>query len=365
MEASEQYMKRALRLAARARGRTSPNPLVGAVVVQAGRVVGEGYHRKAGTPHAEILALAAAAGKARGADLYLNLEPCSHYGRTPPCVDAIIAAGIDRVFVGMRDPNPLVNGRGLQILREAGIEVAEGILEDSCRKINEVFIKYVAAGLPFVILKGAATLDGRIAAETGDAKWISNEASRRYVHRLRDRVDAILVGAGTAEQDNPRLTTRLPGRRGKDPVRIIVDSTLRVSPDADIFSLESEAPTIVATTRGAPEHKRKALEAQGAEILAIDSPKRVDLGELMRRLAGREITSVLIEGGSRINTAALESGLVDKVIFFYAPRLMGGRKAPLLFGGKGVSSVQDAIAITHIRTRRFGDNIMVEGYVAK
>ena len=358
-------MRMALTLASRARGRTSPNPLVGAVVVKEGRVVGKGYHRKAGTPHAEVHALADAGNEACGADLYLNLEPCSHYGRTPPCADAIIAHKLKRVFVGMGDPNPLVNGRGLEKLRAAGISVQSDILEDECRKLNEIFITYMTAKRPFVFLKSAAGLDGRIAAETGDSKWISNEKSRHYVHQIRDRVDGILVGIGTVSQDNPSLTTRLPNGRGKDPARIIVDSRLSISPSAQVFTLDSKAPTIVATTEDAPSEKIKTLEALGAQVIVVPSRNQVDLCLLMQELAKREITSVLIEGGSRINTAALESGIVDKVLFFYAPRLIGGSKAPLLFGGKGVSSVKDAIELYDIRTRRFGDDVMVEGYVKR
>lgn len=356
-------MRLALRLAARARGRTSPNPMVGALVVRGGRIVGKGYHHQAGMPHAEVNALADAGEAAQGADLYLNLEPCSHYGRTPPCVDSIIASKVKRVFVGMGDPNPLVSGRGISKLRQSGLEVAVGVLEKECRKLNEIFIKYITTGRPFVILKSAVSLDGRIAAETGDSKWISNEQSRVCVHRLRDQVDAILVGVGTVLKDDPQLTTRLPHRRGKDPIRIVVDSTLKIPLDARILTVQSDARTIIATTRDAAPEKIHTLEARGAHVLVVPSQKTVDLDLLMEALGKQEITSVLIEGGSRVNTTALESGIVDKLVFFYAPRIIGGARAPLVVKGKGVSSVDDAVQVYRITVRKIGDDVMVEGYL--
>lgn len=360
----EQYMHIALVLAARARGRTSPNPLVGAVIVQDNRIAGKGYHHAAGLPHAEVNALGEAGAAARGADLYLNLEPCSHCGRTPPCADAVIAAGIKRVYVGMEDPNPIVSGRGIQRLRSAGITVEEGILEHACRTLNEVFIKHITTGLPFVVLKAAASLDGRIAAESGDARWISNEASRLYVHRLRNQVDAILVGIGTVLKDDPQLTTRIPGRRGKDPTRIVVDSRLRIPPRAKIFNSASTASVIIATTQDAPAAKIRSLEAQGAQVLVLPGRNQVNLPLLMASLGRQDITSVLIEGGSRINTAALASGVVDKVLVFFAPAIIGGTRAPLLVAGEGAPSVTQALRLHSIRTRRFGDDVMIEGYVA-
>nr|MBP7321984.1 bifunctional diaminohydroxyphosphoribosylaminopyrimidine deaminase/5-amino-6-(5-phosphoribosylamino)uracil reductase RibD [Deltaproteobacteria bacterium] len=355
----------ALALASRARGRTSPNPMVGAVIVKNNRIVGKGYHHRAGQPHAEVNALADAGPAAVGADLYLNLEPCSHYGRTPPCADAVIAAGIKRAFVGMEDPNPNVSGRGIQRLRAAGISVEAGICEAECRKLNEVFIKYISTGLPFVILKAATSLDGRIAAETGDSKWISSEASRAYVHRMRDEVDAILVGIGTVLKDDPQLTTRIPGRRGKDPTRVVVDSALRLSPQAKIFNPKSKASVIIATTQDAPSGKIRALEDHGAQVLVLPGRNMVDLPLLMAALGRQEISSVLVEGGSRINTSALASGVVDKVLLFYAPILIGGTTAPLLVAGKGVPSVDQALRLHSIRTRRFGDDVVIEGYVHK
>ena len=356
-------MRLALKLALRAKGRTSPNPLVGAIIVKNGKILGQGFHRQAGSPHAEIIALEKAGPQAKGADLYLNLEPCSHFGRTPPCVDAVIAAKIKRVFTGMRDPNPLVKGKGLKKLKAAGIEVMTGILEDECRKVNEIFIKYITTKQPFVILKTAASLDGTIGAETGDSKWITNDKSREYVHRLRDEVDAILVGIGTVQRDDPRLTCRIKSGKGKDPIRVVVDSSLKISLKAKVLNLKSQARTIVAATPKASPKKIKAIENLGAQVLVTPSKNRVDLKRLMRVLGKQGIASVLIEGGSGINTAALEAGIVDKVLYFYAPRIIGGIKAPLMVGGKGVSRVKKALLLRNIKTRRFGDDVMVEGYV--
>ncbi|MCD6353162.1 MAG: bifunctional diaminohydroxyphosphoribosylaminopyrimidine deaminase/5-amino-6-(5-phosphoribosylamino)uracil reductase RibD [Proteobacteria bacterium] len=355
-------MRLAIRLAARALGNTSPNPLVGAVIVKDGQIAGRGYHCRAGSPHAEINALKEAGNKAMGADLYLNLEPCIHYGRTPPCVDALLESRIKRVFVGMSDPNPLVNGKGIQKLREGGVDVKTGILEEECRKLNEIFVKYVTTQRPFVILKAATSLDGRIAAEGGDSKWITNEKSRQYVHQLRNQVDAVLVGIGTIERDDPMLTTRLQKRRGRDSVRIVVDSTLKISPRAKVLNLASNAPTLIATTPKASLKKIRAIENQGGKVIVIPSRKSVDLTLLMEILGKKDITSILIEGGSRINTSAFKAGIVDKVIFFYAPRIIGGKNAPLIVGGNGISKVKDSLVLHRIKTRRFGDDIMVEGY---
>jgi diaminohydroxyphosphoribosylaminopyrimidine deaminase/5-amino-6-(5-phosphoribosylamino)uracil reductase len=361
----DEYMWLAIKLALKAQGQTSPNPLVGALIVKNGIIVGRGFHCQAGTPHAEINALTEAGNKAQGAELYVNLEPCSHFGRTPPCVDAIIQKKIMKVFMGMVDPNPLVRGKGIRRLKEAGIEVATGILEKECRKLNEVFIKYITTKRPFVILKAAASLDGRVAAESGDSQWITNEKSREYVHQLRSTVDAVLVGIGTVKKDDPLLTCRLKNRQGKDPIRIVVDSTLSISPQAKVLNLNSQAPTIIATTPKAPLKKRALIEKKGARVLVIPSKDRVDLRLLMETLGKEEITSVLIEGGSEINTSALQSGIVDKVLFFYAPKIIGGKQAPLMVGGKGIARVKDALVLHNITTKRFGDDVMIEGYIKK
>lgn len=361
----EQYMRVALAQARKGVGRVSPNPLVGAVVVKGGEIVGLGYHRRAGTPHAEIHALAQAGQKARRADLYVNLEPCSHYGRTPPCVDAIIASGIKKVVMGMIDPNPLVAGRGMAALRRAGIEVCRGILEENCRKLNEIYIKYITQSLPFVILKVAASLDGKIATPSGDSRGLTGHASIRAVHRLRDQVDAILVGIGTVRADDPLLTTRLPGKRGRDPLRVIVDSRLRISPRARVFNPRSGAGVIIATTSRAPRARKERLERAGGVKVVIADGKagKVDLKGLMKVLGGLGVTSLLIEGGTGISTSALAEGIVDKVLFFYAPKILGGKSAYGITAGEGVASVREAFPLHNLTFRKQGEDMLVEGYI--
>jgi diaminohydroxyphosphoribosylaminopyrimidine deaminase/5-amino-6-(5-phosphoribosylamino)uracil reductase len=280
-------------------------------------------------------------------------------------VEAIIQARVKRAFIGMQDPNPLVNGKGIERLREAGVSIKTGILEEACREVNEIFIKYITTKRPFVILKAAASLDGRIAAVGGQAKWITNEQSRQYVHRLRNQVDAVLVGIGTVAKDDPVLTARLPNRRGRDPMRIIVDSTLKISAQAKVFNPLSQAATIVATTPKASPRKIRELEKKGGRVVVIPSPAKVNLQLLMKALGKEEITSVLIEGGERINTSALEEGIVDKVVFFFAPYILGGTKAPMIVGGKGVATVADGLRLERIKIRRFGDDVMVEGYLCR
>ena len=362
----EEYMRLAIRLAKKARGRTSPNPLVGALVVKEGEVVGKGFHQKAGEPHAEINAINNAGGKARGGELYINLEPCNHYGRTPPCTKTIIDSGIKRVFVGMEDPNEVVAGSGIQCLKDNGIYVQTGILREECQRLNETYIKYITEKRPFVILKSAASLDGKIATRVGDTRWITNEKSRAFLHRLRNDVDGILVGIGTIMADDPELTTRLNGRRGKDPVRIVVDSKLRIMLRAKVLNPESKAGTIIATTELAHKEKIKKLEELGARVLIVGSKEnRVDLRELMYELGKLEITSLLIEGGAEINASSLGSGIVDKVLFFYAPKIIGGADALGMVGGEGVEKLRDAINLKNIRVRRLGDDILVEGYINK
>lgn len=359
-------MRLAIRLARKARGKTSPNPLVGAVVVKEGEIVGKGFHQKAGEPHAEVNALNDAGEKARGGELYVNLEPCNHYGKTPPCTGMIIDSGIKRVFVGMVDPNEVVAGRGIRCLRDNGIHAKTGILKEECQRLNEVYIKYITEKRPFVIVKSAASLDGKIATRIGDTRWITNERSMGFVHKLRNEVDGILVGIGTIMADDPRLTTRLNGRRGKDPVRIVVDSKLRILLGAKVLNHESKAKTIIASTESADKEKVKKLEGLGAKVLIIGSKNnRVDLEELMHELGKLEIASLLIEGGAEVNASSLSSGIVDKILFFYAPKIIGGIKAVGLVGGEGVERLCDAIILKDIKVRRFGDDILVEGYVRK
>ena len=357
------FMRRALELAAR--GRTSPNPMVGAVIVKAGEIVGEGYHHKAGTPHAEVHAINSAGEKAKGAQLYVTLEPCCHRGRTPPCTKAIIQAGISSVVMAMYDPNPLVPGKGKAMLENYGITVQSGLLEQEARKLNEFYIKYITTGLPFVILKSAMSLDGKIATYTGKSKWITSETSRRKVHEIRDTVDAILVGIGTVINDNPSLTTRLMDRKGKDAVRIIVDSDARIPLPSKVLNLDSTAPTLIAVTPKALEDKISQLKSAGAEVIVIPERNdgRVNLKALMEGLGKREITSVMIEGGSEINASALKEGIVDKVMIFIAPKFIGGRTAPGLLGGQGIEHLSSAIGLRDIQVSKLGEDILVEGYI--
>ncbi|RII27148.1 MAG: bifunctional diaminohydroxyphosphoribosylaminopyrimidine deaminase/5-amino-6-(5-phosphoribosylamino)uracil reductase RibD [Geobacter sp.] len=355
----EKFMRRALVLARRGVGKTSPNPAVGCVIARNGVIVGEGWHRKAGTPHAEVHALAQAGDAARGADVYVTLEPCAHHGKTPPCAEALIKARVGRVFAGMVDPNPKVNGGGMAKLLTAGIPVEPGILEEECRRINEPFIKHVITGRPFVTLKSALTLDGKIATATGDSRWITNDRSRRYVHRLRSEMDAVMVGAGTVLADDPQLTARLPG--GKDPLRVVVDSTLRIPLHARLLHLDSPANTIIATT-STDVAKIGKLEAAGAEVLHCAAFNgHVDLADLLRQLGEKGVQSVLLEGGRELAGGALQRGLIDRFLLFYAPKIIGGDGVDP-FAGPGAGRIEDALRLTRIAIRRFGDDILVEGY---
>lgn len=357
-------MRRALELGAQAEGRTRPNPAVGAVVVRDDTIVGEGYHPAAGQPHAEIFALRDAAGLALGADLYVTLEPCSHQGRTGPCTEAIIAAGIARVFVGTQDPNPQVAGSGIRRLQEAGIQVEVGLCQSDCRRLIAPFAKHVTTGLPYVILKSAVTLDGQTATSTGDSQWISNTVSREEVHRLRDRVDAIMVGIGTVLSDDPRLTTRLPG--GRDPQRIVVDSHLRTPPEAALLHLDSTASTLIAHLAVAPQENRQHLVENGAELLeAAACDGHVDLHDLLEQLGRRGVQSILLEGGAQLNAAFLKAGLVDRMMVFVAPKVIGGSGGPGIFAGAGVACLADAVGLEEIRVSRFGDDVLIEGEVKR
>jgi diaminohydroxyphosphoribosylaminopyrimidine deaminase/5-amino-6-(5-phosphoribosylamino)uracil reductase len=357
----EHWMKRALLLARKGKGRTSPNPLVGAVLVKRGKVVGEGYHAKAGEAHAEIVALRKAGKEARGSTLYVTLEPCTHYGKTPPCAPAVIQAGVRRVVVGMVDPNPVVKGKGISALRKAGIDVHSGTLEKECKTLNEAFCKYILMKVPFVILKVAATLDGKIATRNGESKWISSEASRRLVHRLRNEVDAVVVGVGTVLKDDPLLTARMRG--GRDPVRIILDSHLRIPEDARVIGVSSSR-TLIATTPLAPKDKIERLDKAGVQVLLIESKNGVvDLRAFLSKMGEMGVMSVLVEGGSRVNGAFLDEGLVDKFLLFLSPRLMGDPQALGVFQGKGFEHLKDSTSVKDVKLKRIGEDILVEGYV--
>lgn len=357
-------MKMALAMAERGRGWTSPNPMVGAVVVKGGKVVGKGFHPAAGKPHAEIYALEEAGEKAKGGTLYVTLEPCNHTGLTPPCTEAILKSGIRRIVAGMKDPDPRVTGGGLEFLAAHGLEVSVGICEDKCRRLNEIFVKYVTTSVPFVILKCAATLDGRIATRTGDSKWITNPESRKFVHELRHRVDAIMVGIGTVAHDDPQLTTRLEGFKGADPIRIILDTHLSISPEAKVLHLSSGSDTLIVTSYPVLLEKRKVLERTGVRILATDCHEdQIDLKALVRELGGMKITSILIEGGSRVNGSALRAGIVDKICMFFAPKIYGGDDGAPICRGPGVESMKHCMRLKEISVHRFEDDVMIEGYL--
>ena len=362
--ADERFMRRTLELAAKALGRTSPNPVVGAVIVRNGRIIGEGFHRHAGLPHAEREALRRITETARGATIYVNLEPCSHYGRTPPCADALIEAGIKRAVVGMVDPNPLVRGRGLRRLRRAGIAVATGVLREECERLNEDFACFIRTGRPFVTLKLAASLDGRIAAASGDSQWISGEQSRRVVHELRNRVDAILVGAETVRNDDPQLTCRMRG--GRDPLRVILDGRLSISPSARVCTQPSTAPTLIATSEDHGRGEKQAqLEAQGVQVVCLSGKNgQVPLRPLLVELGRRGHKSVLIEGGGRIAAAALREGVVDKVLFFYAPLLLGGEGRAMI-GPLGIDRVAAGQKLHTMTVERIGKDILVAAYIGE
>jgi diaminohydroxyphosphoribosylaminopyrimidine deaminase/5-amino-6-(5-phosphoribosylamino)uracil reductase len=357
-------MSRALRLARQGLGRTDPNPMVGAVLVRGERVVGQGYHHAAGLPHAEVEAIRDAGERARHADLFVTLEPCNHHGRTPPCTRAIMEAGIRRVWYGMEDPNPGVSGGGAETLRAAGIEVVGKVIEDRCRRLNEVYLTHITRRRPFVFLKLAMSLDGRIATRTGHSRWITSEISRRHVHRLRDRVSAVMVGIGTLLADNPSLTTRLPRKRGRDPIRIIADSALRTPPDSAVFNPSSQAGVIIASRKDPPATRKARLEKKGARIIQTRGTKRVDLQDLFSGLYEIGITSVLIEGGAGLAWASLQAEVVDRCLFFYSPMIIGGETAPSGVGGLGISRLETAPRLMDPETRRRGPDILVSGRVA-
>ena len=362
------FVKMALELAEKGRGWTSPNPMVGAVVVKDGATVGAGFHRAAGKAHAEVEAIDDAGAKAAGATLYVTLEPCNHYGRTPPCTEKIIAAGIRRVVVAMEDPNPHVAGGGCARLRDEGIRVDVGICQKEAERQNEAFIKYVLKGRPFTVVKCAATLDGRLATRTGDSKWITGARARQYVHRLRHAIDGILVGIGTVRADDPSLTAR-PGSDfgpAKDPTRFILDTRLSISASARVLHLDSQSETYIICGHPAPENRRQLLEKEGARVLQMPvSDQGIDLVPLMDRLGQMGITSLLIEGGGRVAGSALRQGIVDRVVFFYGPKIYGGDDGVSMCRGKGPARLADAVSIRNIRVQRFDDDIMIEGDVVQ
>ncbi len=357
------YMSLALQLARATQGQTSPNPPVGAVVVNGGKIVGIGAHLAAGQPHAEVHALQMAGQEASGATLYVTLEPCNHHGRTPPCTEAIITSGVRKVVVGSTDANPAVNGAGLARLREAGIDVVTGVLQRECATLNEAFFHYMTTKRPFVTVKTASTLDGKIATKTGDSRWVTGEQARAYVHRLRHVHDAVMVGIGTVLADNPLLTTRLP-EGGRDAVRVVVDSQLRTPLEAYVCDT-SQAPTWIFCTERRDRGKEAALAARGVRVFTAGAGPRVDLSELFAILGREHIVSVLVEGGSALNGSLLEGRFVNKVVAMIAPKLIGGRDSMTSYGGVGSDRMNDALSLSAARVHKLGNDLCVEGYVSR
>ena len=355
-------MRLALRLARKGEGRTSPNPMVGAVVVRGGKIIATGYHQHAGKDHAEIVALRRAGEKVRGSTLVLNLEPCSHEGRTPPCTHSLIRSGVKRVVVGMVDPNPLVSGRGIRRLRRAGIKVHVGPLETECRRLNEAFIKFITRRIPFVILKLAASLDGKIATFTGDSQWISGTASRAYAHRLRNQVDAVVVGVETVISDNPKLTCRIRG--GRNPYRVVLDSRLRIPLKAHLLHCKDPEKTIVVTGTRSTLRKKKAIQNYGAQVWTFPPRKgMIPFTSILKKLGQMGLLSVMIEGGAITASRALKEKVVDKVNFFYAPRIIGGDGKNMI-GALGIKQVGDSRKVKDLEVMKFGKDFLVSGYLS-
>ncbi len=366
-EHERKYMLRALELAVRAQGRTSPNPLVGAVLVKDGRIIGEGFHRRAGGLHAEVEALRAAGEAARGATAFVTLEPCAHHGRTPPCVDALIEAGVAQVYSAGEDPNPHVNGGGHARLRAAGIQVQTGLCSEHAREINRPFFKYIACGRPWVTAKFAMSLDGKLATRRGDSQWITGEAARGRGHQLRNMADAVLVGSGTVLADDPRLTTRLPEHEGdvRHPLRIVVDSSGRVPGTSRIFSADLPGDTALATTAAAAEKHCGGLQSQGVQVwrLPADGSGRVDLGGLLDEIGRRDMLTLLVEGGGVLTGSLVDDGLLDEVYAFVAPMLIGGRAAPGPVGDPGAGALAQALRLGNMVTEQIGADVLIRANV--
>lgn len=360
----EKYMRLAMQLAGNAIGRTSPNPLVGAVIVKDNRVVGCGWHRKAGTPHAEVHALNQAGELAQGADVYVTLEPCAHYGKTPPCSKALVEAKVKNVYGGLLDVNPKVAGKGFKILEDAGIHVEYGFLQDELRKQNEVFFKWIEHKKPFIVLKAAMTLDGKIATAIGQSKWITNETSRAYGYKLRDIYDGIMVGINTVIEDNPMLTARVDG--GKNPIRIVVDSSLKIDINANVVQ-DKSAKTIVATTDKADKDKILKLQAQDVDVIVVDKDEndKVDIEKLLDILGQQNICSILVEGGATLSGSFVAKKLVDKVYFFIAPKIVGGKEAKTPVAGTGILNLQEALALKDIQIEKLEEDVLIIGRVDK
>lgn len=357
MSQDEYFLQKALRLAERGKGWTSPNPMVGALVLKEGRIIGKGYHPMFGGSHAEINAIEDAGQEAEGATLYVTLEPCCHYGKTPPCVERIIASGIKRVVIGTIDPNPIVNGRGVEILKQKGIEVRVGVLEQECRRLNRAYFKFITTGLPLVTLKFAQSLDGNIAIKNGQSKWISNERSRKIAHQLRKEHDAVLVGIGTILKDDPQLTVRYI--RGRNPYRVILDSRLRIPLGSKVVTDEFVDKTILVTTPKAPDKKIKLLQDRGVRVWVLDPDQRggVNLHSLLPKLGQMGVTSLLVEGGNEVLTAMMKANLADRVVIFIAPILLG-EGIPAL-GDLGIKRIDEAVRLRNIQLKKIKSDLMV------
>ena len=339
MSGDEIYMRQALKLARTRAGLTNPNPTVGAVVVKGGKVIGAGCHEKCGFPHAEVNALKSAGNKANGADLYVTLEPCCHFGRTPPCTEAIINAGIKRVVIAMKDPNPINNGKGSGKLRKAGISIVTGILKEDAEVLNRPYIKFIKEKIPYVTLKMAQSLDGKIATRTGDSKWITSEESRRYVNRLRGRVDAVMVGSNTILKDDPSLVCKIPG--SKQPLRIVAGGMFKIPSSAKILS-----------------------NTKISEVLIATGPNgRVDLRKLLKKLGKAGIMHLLVEGGGELAASFIKERLVDQYLFFIAPKIIGGKDAVTSVEGTGIKNIREAVMLKNASVKRFGEDILIEAYV--
>ncbi len=356
------YMKYALDLAKNGIGKVNPNPLVGAVIVKNNRIIGEGWHEKYGGPHAEVNAFKSAAEDIRGADMYVTLEPCSHYGKTPPCAEAIAKSGIKRVFVGMKDPNPLVSGKGIEIIKNAGIEVICGVNEDECKALNPVFLKYITTKTPFVVMKSAMSLDGKIATHTGKSQWISSPQSREAVQYMRKALKGIMVGINTVLEDNPHLTCRL--ENSENPTKIIVDSSLRVPENALIFEGLPNTKCIIAVAENYDREKAKSLKERGVTIIeAPDNNNKVDLKALMTALGEKDIDGILLEGGGTLNFSALNSGIVDMVVSFISPMLIGGKNAKTPVEGQGFGEISEAVRLKDVKLKEYYGDYIIYGRV--
>lgn len=364
MKDDHYFMKLALDLAATAKGKTNPNPLVGAVIVKDGMIVGSGLHRKAGEPHAEVHAFRMAGEHAKGATLYVTLEPCSHFGKTPPCANLVKESGVKRVVVAMKDPNPLVAGRGIKIIEDAGIEVETGVLEAEAKKLNERFIHNMLHQTPFVISKVAMTLDGKIAAYNGHSKWVTGEESRQMVHYLRNEIDAILVGIGTVLADDPMLTTRIPNG-GKNPIRIIIDSELRTPVAAKITDC-SEAETWIFTNEGENPEKTKVLTEKGVQIIPVPkSEEGLELADILKIVYEKGVTDVLVEGGGKLNASFLREGLINKFLVYVAPKILGGKDSLTPFTGKNPEAMNEALNMLFDSVEQVGEDLLITAYPKK